>query len=463
MPGNPADGERTSPHININGRKTSTAYSPVTAPIRPTPRREDYVAHAAHLLAGLGAALQASPPRFAGDVPAGVTPGTLVEVETMPPGRTARQVPDLDFAQQDIKVLQTRRTESNTEVGVVFVPDRSRDFLRQRLSEYGASSLGNRERQHVAKFEVIETIRPGNAESLFVGKDGFDMDQTVWWELWVIQLGKQSVLSAARRHLVDTHPSRLQFPDIEIIFVHATSNQIRRVVDDASGKIAEIRRAATTPEVMLDNGRNVGQADWVDDLVSRLEPPPEAAPAICVHDTGVAAAHELIAPGLTHALAYDDDWNSDDHAPFGGHGTPMVGLVLHGDLFFPLQSGSPHRLTHWVESVKILPPHGFPDNEPASYGDITQGAIAKIEIEDPTRRRAHCLAVTDDVFDPSQPSSWSGAIDQACAGAMPGDGDGAPRRMFLIASGNTIDDGKLADVLVLRKLEDPAQAGTRSP
>ncbi|MGO9237846.1 MAG: S8 family peptidase [Methylocella sp.] len=136
----------------------------------------------------------------------------------------------------------------------------------------------------------------------------------------------------------------------------------------------------------------------------------------------------------------------------------MGGLVLHGDLFFSLQSGDIRPLAHWLESVKILPPGGFPANKPANYGDVTYGAVAKIEIEDAHRARAHCLAITDEFFDPSRPSSWSGAIDQACAGSLPGDDDDRSRRLFLIASGNTVDNGKIDQVLALRALEDPAQS-----
>jgi hypothetical protein len=460
MPNSPVDGERNSPHIDIAAFKTEIAYSPVTGPVTPAPLRADYAAHAAHLIAGLQAALAVSSRPLA-ELPAGVEPGVIVEVETMPldsPRKKTKPVPDLDFAQQSIRVLQTRRTDEKTEIGVIFVPDRSRDFLQRRIAEYGDAALGNRERLHKAEFESIETIRQGSADSLYVGRAAFETAQTVWWELWVVRDGKQPVIVAARARGIDVHPSSLEFPDIEILFIHANTEQIRVIAAVTYGCIAEIRRAGARPSVILEDGQTVGQPDWVEDLAARIAPPPPDAPAICVHDTGVAAAHELIQPGLSQALAYKDEWNTDDHEAFGGHGTPMAGLVLHGDLFFPCQSGVTHQMTHWVESMKILPPPPFAANDPASYGDITQGAVAKIEIEDPLRPRVHCLAVTDDVYDPSRPSSWSGAIDQAAAGTMPGDGAPLPRRLFLISMGNVQDKGKLDEVLPLRGLEDPAQS-----
>lgn len=314
MPGNPADGDRTLPHIDISERKTSTAYSPVTPPVRPTPQRADYVAHAAHLLAQLSAAFETLPQRpLTEQVASNVIPGVLVEVETMPPRRKVKKVPDLDFAQQDIQVLQTHLTEASTEVGVLFVPDRSREFLKQRVRAYGAANLGNRPRPYVAEFEVVETVRPVGAEALFVGTDTFETEQPIWWEFWVMRDGLAHVRALARYHCLDVQQSDLLFPDVGIVFIHAASAQVRRLVSDASGRVVEIRKAIATPEVMLDNGRLIGQTDWVDDLVRRMVTPAEDAPAVCIHDTGIAAAHPLVAPGLRRALAYDDAWGTDDH------------------------------------------------------------------------------------------------------------------------------------------------------
>ncbi|MCW2319130.1 hypothetical protein M2322_004699 [Rhodoblastus acidophilus] len=460
MPNSPVDGEHNSPHIDISVLKTEVAYSPVTGPVTPSPLRADYVAHAARLIAGLQAAFTVSA-RPSEERPPGVEPGVIVEVETMPldsPRKKTKPVPDLDFTQQSIRVLQTRRTDEKTEIGVIFVPDRSRDFLQRRIAEYGEAPRRNKERLHKAEFESIETIRQGSADSLYVGREPFETSQTVWWELWLIPEGRQPLIVAARTRGIDLHPSSLEFPDIEIVFMHANTAQIRVIAAVTYGYIAEIRRAGARPSVILEDSETVGQPDWVEDLAARLAPPPSDAPSVCVLDTGVAAAHQLIQPGLARALAYKDEWNTDDHEAFGGHGTPMAGLALYGDLFFPCQSGTIHKMTHWVESMKILPPPPYVGNDPASYGDITQGAVAKIEIEDPLRPRVHCLAVTDDVYDPARPSSWSGAIDQAAAGTMPGDDAPLPRRLFLISTGNVPDNGKLDDVLPLRGLEDPAQS-----
>jgi hypothetical protein len=122
-----------------------------------------------------------------------------------------------------------------------------------------------------------------------------------------------------------------------------------------------------------------------------------------------------LAGGDQHSV--NRDWGVDDN---DGHGTGMVGLALHGDLTAPLSDQENRVLKHRVESVKILPPAGFPPTEPRSYGPITQAAVALPEIAVPDRSRVFCLAITNEDVSGARPTAWSAAIDQACAGEMPG-------------------------------------------
>jgi hypothetical protein len=71
--------------------------------------------------------------------------------------------------------------------------------------------------------------------------------------------------------------------------------------------------------------------------------------------------------------------------------------------------------------MKLLPPNGFPPTKPPSYGVVTQGAVALVEIARPDVRRSFCIATTATDFPPDRPSTWSGALDQVAAGSMPGD------------------------------------------
>ena len=64
------------------------------------------------------------------------------------------------------------------------------------------------------------------------------------------------------------------------------------------------------------------------DLAARVTPPQADVNVVCALDTGVAAEHPLIAPGLRGAWAYDAAWGADDHARVEG---------LAGDVFWVLE------------------------------------------------------------------------------------------------------------------------------
>lgn len=463
---------RDRPHISINAFREATQYEFPTRAQQRKPLRENYVAHADALLAQLMQALGALPaaaadPRLQVE---GLKPGTVVEVSTRPPDEGSRtkaaKVPStLDFPTQEIVVLRTERRPDRTESALLFVPDDARAFLQDRITNYGRDP-GNARRPDVDRFEIVETIAATHVRSLFVGDPDFDAPDVVWWELWVQGEANRAerVAVLARAAELDVHADRLLFPNTTVVFVHAAASALVAFVGRVPGAIAEIRRAIGTIEPFLDRGAGgVRQHDWVAELVARIAPVPHDASVVCTLDTGVAAEHPLVAPGLKGAWAYDAAWGTDDHAPYGGHGTALAGLVLYGDLEAHMNGAQPVALTHGVESMKLLPPNGFPVTKPPSYGVVTQGAVAQVEIERSGVRRAFCLATSATDFPPSRPSSWSGALDQVAAGSMPGDAaddvaaSEAPKRLVVVATGN-VSGGMMVDVVPSQPLEDPSQS-----
>jgi hypothetical protein len=434
--------------------------------------RDDYAAHAANLLGQLAHALGDRPQ--AGADPrlsiAGLKPGTIVEVETMPPAEGSRtkavKVPtNLEFPTQDVVVLRSKRNEDRTESALLFVPDDARDFLRGRIENYGRDP-GNQRRPDVDRFEVVEQLRAIDTTALFIGDVDLAAPDVVWWELWVRQpvALADRVAAAAQNANIDVHADRLLFPDTTVIFLHAAAGNVATFAGRIPGAVMEIRRATGTIEIFLDGGHGgLGQHDWVAELAERVTPPPQDAPVVCTLDTGVAAAHPLIAPGLRGAWAYDAAWGTDDHHPNGGHGTPLSGLALYGDLDSLMSGAQAVQLTHGVESMKLLPPHGFPPTKPPSYGVVTQGAVSAVEIERPEALRSFCIAISATDFPPSRPSTWSGALDQIASGAMPGEAaEGTPasewpKRLMVVATGN-VSGGMAVDVLPSQPLEDPSQS-----
>jgi hypothetical protein len=463
---------RDRPHISINAFRESVQYSFPSRAQQRKPLRDDYAAHAAALLDQLSQALSDLPtaavePRLGVE---GLKAGTIVAVSTRPPSEGSRtkavKIPaTLEFPAQDIVVLRTERRDDRTESALLFVPDDARGFLRDRIANYGRDP-GNARRPDVNRFEAVETISAAPVRSLFVGEVDFDVPDVVWWELW-IQGGvgraeRVAVLSRAAN--LDVHGDRLLFPDTTVVFVHAAASALAAFAGRVPGAIAEIRRATGTIEPFLDRGAGgLGQHDWVAELAGRVTPAPNDAPAVCTLDTGVAAQHPLVVPGLKGAWAYDAAWGTDDHAPHGGHGTAVAGLVLYGDLEPHMNGAHPVALSHGVESMKLLPPQGFPPTRPPSYGVVTQGAVALVEATRPTPRRSFCLATSAVDFPSSRPSSWSGALDQVAAGSMPGDSANGvpasevPKRLVLVATGN-VSGGMMVDVVPSQPIEDPSQS-----
>lgn len=463
---------RNIPHILINRFRESSAYTFPSRKQERKPLRGDYATHALELITQFDVAL-GEPPRDGTDprlsVP-GLKRGVIIEVTTVPPkdGSRAKAVkipPALEFPAQEVVVLRSKRNDDRTESALLFVPDDARSFLKSRISDYGRDS-GNQRRTDVDRFEVVEQIRAIDASSLFA----FDVDLTapeiMWWELWVRQpaISADRLALAARNANIDVHNERLLFPDTTVLFFHSAAETLLSFVAKVPGAVTEIRRATGTIEPFLGHGNSgLGQHDWVDDLAQRVTAPAHDSPVVCILDTGVAASHPLIAPGLHGAWAYDQGWGADDHCPDGGHGTPLAGLVLYGDLEPLMNDTRPVTLTHGAESMKLLPPRGFPPTKPPSYGVVTQGAVSLVEIQRPGVLRSYCLATSATDFPTSRPSSWSGAIDQLASGAMVGDVEEnladtkRPKRLLLVATGN-VSGGMAAEVLPSQPLEDPSHS-----
>ncbi|NVK56429.1 MAG: S8 family serine peptidase [Alteromonadaceae bacterium] len=459
-------------HISFDIFRDGIGYSFPKRKIEPKPLRDDYAVHANSLLDQLTTAL--------GDIPVagqdsrlpveGLKAGAIVEVGTVPPAEGSRvqavKLPKgLEFPTQEVVVLRSERRGDRTESALLFVPDDARTFLQGRIRSYGQPQ-GNRPPPDVDKFEKVETIRVAETRSLFVGNVDFESPELLWWELWVRHDGKiaEGVATAARLTALDVHEDLLRFPDTTVLFVHATAEGITEFVGRIPGAVTEIRKGTGTIEPFLDRGaKGVEPLDWTADLAQRIVPPPEDANAVCALDTGIAAQHPLIAPALHGAWAYDAAWGADDHYPNGGHGTPLAGLALYGDLELLMNDTRQVQLTHAVESMKLLPPRGFPRTKPPSYGVVTEGAVALVEAERPNVRRAFCLANSACDFPPERPSSWSGALDQIASGSMLSDeAEGVPaaerpKRLMVVATGN-MPGGKLADVQLSHPLEDPSQS-----
>jgi hypothetical protein len=449
------------PHIEISHLKSQQPYVGVGAggggsAVRI---REE---HGRRLQGELEAALNLAEELRSEDdrLPASTT--SIIEVQL----RRGADPRSLDRKRENIRSGAAKADANDSPTIALFLPDSAREAFAKILDDYINGPLtetaGNPPNKAV--IEAIEAFRAARLETLWTDDPKAlptDPQHQMWWGLWCWPSAEARVEETCAR--LNVRPAnrdrRLYFPEAIVIPVLATRATIELMLF-ITGDIAELRRATDNPVFFLDDVTG-DQHTWTDDFADRVVWPDNASPAVCLFDTGVNRAHALIEPALagTDLHTLNPDWGVDD-IDGQGHGTSMAGMILHGDLTAALSDSAKRTLKHRIESVKILPPNGFAENEPASYGALTQAAIALPEIAAPDRTRIYCLAVSNLDVSGSTPSTWSAAIDQAAAGSMIGDGDPDHRRLIVVAAGNVAAETDPAKIKPQddHPIEDPAQA-----
>lgn len=388
------------------------------------------------------------------------SPGVYLEVE----GLVGGKLPDLNWSSQNIRMGALRMSEHGAEVGTLFVPATSERFLTKNVAEYAHEVTPKKKPKHENKFAPVEFIRAGSLVSLWTDQRPLPVDtcEMIWWECWAWSDRATHLLQVAQKLQLRVSNRRLYFPELEVIPIYADTRTIIRVLQN-SDAIEELRRATDSPAFFTRTERH-NQQTWIGDLAARILWPDTQSTAVVILDGGIAQAHPLLkgALHLDDCLTIDPAWGIDDHDK-DGHGTNMAGAVLYSDLTYPLADQCQVQLDYHLESVKFLAPPGFASTEPNSYGAITQAAVALPEINKPGQNRLYCMAVTND-FSGERPSSWSAALDQICAGVIPGDSfdedEPRQRRLFFVSAGNVPDSTEPVEIADLDEfpIEDPAQA-----
>ncbi len=283
------------------------------------------------------------------------------------------------------------------------------------------------------RFPVLRSFWTDDAE-LFPTTE----DEEIWWEVWVRIAPGESPDAAFSSFVAvignaDFHFSRnvIRFPERIVFLVHGSRQQWIGVFLPVLDRLAELRRAKEPPTDFL-NLSPTEQREFVEDLASRIQSPPDGAPAVCILDYGVHASHPLIRPFVRDAdiQAISPEWGGADEQE--RHGTEMAGLAIFGDdLGEHLYGNERFNASHRIESVRIFRRgHQHP---PEQWGALTQQAVAFAEQRAPTRSRVTCLAATANDLgrDQGRPSSWSAAIDEHASGYLDD-----VRRLYVISAGN---------------------------
>jgi Subtilase family len=305
----------------------------------------------------------------------------------------------------------------------IFVPMGKRRILEKVLDQYRMEETRTGRPKNEDLVSHIEQIRQTTKEDLWTDSRPFPgSGEKIWWEVWVHTTAEEAreMWSAFSEALEQagfrTKPRHVRFPD-RVVGLAWGSAEDWSTKSQLLLSVAELRRAKEAVADFVE-ADPAFQNDLVQNLASRVLGPGDSNVAVCLLDTGVNSEHPL----LKHAFmprdvrAVSPVWSSADISVHQ-HGTGIAGVALYGSALDELISGhQPIELAHNMESVKILPDSG--ENEPDSYGAITQDAVAMAEIASPQRKRAVCLTVTAVDCDGGAPSSWSAAIDQLTFGGQ---------------------------------------------
>lgn len=306
----------------------------------------------------------------------------------------------------------------------------------------------------------IENIRAATLESFWQEPeiDFPSSNVSVWWEVWFSGSNKevvQETLNSIATDSILTNRRLLVFPENVVGLIKATPEELgeRLLYID---NLAEIRKSIETTDFFTNLDKD-WEGDFINDLRARINNQIEQNNvSVCLLDSGVNRVNPLLADLILERNldSVNPIWtNSDSYRQ--GHGTPMAGLIIYGDLIDSLTSSAQINVSNNIESIKIV---DCSANDPDLYGQITLEAIAIGEIMNPENKRVVCLAVTSpDNKYLGRPSSWSAAIDQKMFGSIE---DRNNNTVILVSSGNLL----LADRLNYPisnddlSIEDPAQA-----
>lgn len=368
---------------------------------------------------------------------------------------------------KQIEVLSIR-SEDDTTIANVFVPDGMLSHFEQYVAEYLAEKRdksGVKSLDHKALINTIASIRAAEIRALWTDELEFPSDPTeqFWWEVWLPVRGNRDLVVADFRKLatlaectVSDH--QINFPERTVVLMHGSQQQFSQSVMILNC-VAELRRAKDTAD-FFDGLPPSEQLEWVNDALARLQPPSDAdsTPRVCLLDSGVNRGHPLLAPliGSGDLHTVDASWGTDDQA---NHGSGLAGLVACGDLTDALASTAPIVVSHRMESVKLTPTQGANQGDAKQHGYLFSEAVSRPEISAPTRPRVFTSAVTSaDGRDRGRPSSWSATVD---ALACDYNGNGQFPRLFVLAGGNTDDESAWSSYpasLTTNGIRDPGQS-----
>lgn len=352
-------------------------------------------------------------------------------------------------------IREVKASEQQDDLwATVWFSDKQQDKLKEKIDKYETENSPSGQPRFQNQLARIDEINCAKVCSFWQDKpDLLPGEKKKWCEVWLSTTDRnylQSFESILQNQGIVVKTGQLEFPNRTVKLIEATELDLLFLIQRFD-EIAEFRSATTTVAFWEELKANE-QAQWVDDILSRLVVDKNSNVAACVLDTGVTSEHKLLSPLMDFCLAADDEWGSDDHQ---GHGTASAGMVAYGDLSSVMQSTTPVVIPFRVDSVKLLPPPPprFKETKPELWGLKTQDSINKSIIEDPLKFFIYNCSCTAPGEHRGRPTSWSAAIDRIIF---------ENRLLFIQAAGNvkggTSDYLNYPDATLTTSIEDPAQS-----
>lgn len=375
--------------------------------------------------------------------------------------------------------------ESHGQVrATVYAADGGRKLVK-KIDEYREKDTKYHRPRNADLVNGIESIEKGTIRGLWAGReDGFPVEGICSpYELWLNLPQPTKERPAPLTEVLDDYGSacqsigiesaldeHIEFPGLTVLVAKVDFEKLNALVATLSSKLGYVVGIRDVPEpntFFLEEFTSDEQMELAKFAADRTISESEDA-AVCLFDTGVNRQHPMLSKVLSPSslMTYNPAWGVSDtgHGGVAHHGSLMAGVAGYGDVRACLAGMDAITIHHVLESVKILPPNG--DNKPEYYPYIMSQSVSLAEIQNPSRSRAICMAVTASAGkQDGTPTAWSATIDQLASGANEPEDDTA-KRLFVLSAGNIgeveyndrTQNVQYPSINVNSPIQDPAQS-----